>query len=108
MDLYADKRREALNALYKSNAVTASKSMEANADVEEIAASCHYFSYNIQNFAEEMKTFLDILREMEYLERHRTRSWNWLKFWKKCEYERLSRRNSDTEGISHYSVLDLQ
>ncbi|TGZ84572.1 hypothetical protein EX30DRAFT_3064 [Ascodesmis nigricans] len=97
MQLYADKRAEALNTLYKSSGITTSRSMDANADVEEIAASCHYFSYNILNFAEEMKTFLDILIEMEYLERHRTRSWDWLKFWKKTEHRRLSRRSTITD-----------
>lgn len=82
IELYNEARVEALNTLYKSEAVTKERPMEEAADVEEIAASCGYFSTCLLYFAEEMLVFLDILEQLEFLQRRETRSWGWMKFWK--------------------------
>ncbi|KAI5776623.1 Fusaric acid resistance protein-like-domain-containing protein [Geopyxis carbonaria] len=82
IELYELKRSEALATLYRSDEITQSRSLDADADVEEIAASCGYFSYNLLHFAEEMKTFLYILRKLQCLQEGQPRTWEWLKFWK--------------------------
>ncbi|PWW79664.1 hypothetical protein C7212DRAFT_356449 [Tuber magnatum] len=82
--LYSETRIEALNTLYKSEAVTKERPAMEAADVEEIAASCGYFSYCLLYFAEEM------------LER-KPRSWEWAKFWKlKKSRKTAVEENSDT------------
>ena len=81
--LYNKSREDALEKLYKSKEITQSKSMEMQADFEEVAASCGYFSFSLQEFANEMKTYLEILDELklEVEERPDGRTWKWLKFW---------------------------
>lgn len=83
VDLFNEKQREALNTLYRSEAITRRRSIEEAADVEEIAASCGYFSHNLTFFAEEIKAFLTILEELKDLQETNQRSWEWLKFWKR-------------------------
>ena len=57
--------------------------MEVQADFEEVAASCGYFSFSLQDFANEMKAFLTILEDlkMETEHRPRGRTWAWLTPW---------------------------
>ena len=57
--------------------------MAEAADVEEIAASCGYFSFCMLYFATEMLIFLDLLEQMESLQAEKPRTWEWAKFWKK-------------------------
>jgi len=59
--------------------------MEVEADFEEVAASCGYFSFSLQDFAEEMEIYLETLDELkqEIDESPRRRSWTWLKFWRR-------------------------
>ncbi|KAF8254118.1 hypothetical protein K440DRAFT_648719 [Wilcoxina mikolae CBS 423.85] len=108
VDLFNEKQREALNTLYKSDAITKRRSVEEAADVEEIAASCGYFSDNLTFFAEEMKSFLRILQELQRLQETNERSWEWLKFWKRIgkkkvvissEEEALLRTPSQTDIV---------
>ena len=82
--LYNTSRYEALDALYKTKELTQSSSMEMQADFEEVAASCGYFSFSLQDFANEMKAYLEILDDLklEVEERPDGRSWTWLKFWR--------------------------
>ena len=82
--LYNKSRKEALALLYKSNDLIASRPMEMEADFEEVAASCGHFSFSLQDFAEEMRAYLDILDDLklESCERPYGRSWNWLKLWR--------------------------
>ena len=85
IDLYKSARKESLTLLYKTKDLSASRPMEIEADFEEVAASCGYFSFSLQNCAEELVKYLDILEELkEELERPfwSRRSWKWLKFWK--------------------------
>ncbi|KAG8532561.1 uncharacterized protein KY384_002438 [Bacidia gigantensis] len=82
--LYNKSRREALEQLYKSKEITQSKSMEMEADFEEVAASCGYFSFSLQDFANELITYLEILDDLklEVEERPDGRTWAWLRFWR--------------------------
>ncbi|KAL9125761.1 MAG: hypothetical protein Q9217_005080 [Psora testacea] len=81
--LYSRSRKEALELLYKDKDLTQSKPPEMEADFEEVAASCGYFSFSLLNFANEMKKYLEILDDLqlEVEERPCGRTWSWLKFW---------------------------
>jgi hypothetical protein len=84
-EMFASARKEALALVYKNKIPENTNSVEVAADYEEVAASCGYFSSSLQDFAEDMVVYLDILEE---LKENRTRSprrrtWNWLKFWRK-------------------------
>lgn len=83
VSLFDEKQREALNTLYRSEAITRTRSIEEAINVEEIAASCGYFSDNLTSFAEEIKYFLGILEELKNLQETAQKSWEWLKFWKR-------------------------
>lgn len=94
--LFANARREALSVIYQSKIPSKTGSAAVAADFEEVASSCGYFSSSLQDFAEDMVVFLDILEELKLnVNRYpRQRSWNWLKFWRKRKY-------SDDDGIAH-------
>jgi hypothetical protein len=81
--LFTNARREALSIVYKQRVPSRSGSAAVAANYEEVAASCGYFSSSLEDFAEDMVTFLDILEELKAdvnrYPRHRT--WTWLKFW---------------------------
>ncbi|RPB16577.1 hypothetical protein P167DRAFT_532133 [Morchella conica CCBAS932] len=100
VELYSEARIEALNTLYKSEAVTKERPMDEAADVEEIAASCGYFSSCLLYFAEEMGRFLSLLEELEHLQREGGRTWEWLKFWKKPAGARKQRNDVEELGPS--------
>ena len=80
--LFVNARKEALAAVYRNKVPTKTGSVEVAADFEEVAASCGYFSSSLQDFAEDMVTFLDILEELKAKRHTRHRSWDWLKFWR--------------------------
>lgn len=58
--------------------------METVADFEEVAASCGYFSFSLQDFANEMKVYLGLLEDLKDEIEHRPqgRTWKWLRFWR--------------------------
>ncbi|KAL7269959.1 hypothetical protein RUND412_007347 [Rhizina undulata] len=89
--LFSESRIEALTTLYRSELIIRERHMEEAADVEETAASCGYFSYCLQYFAEETITFLDILYELEELQNSRPKSWEWLKFWRRWGVKKVDR-----------------
>ena len=74
-----------MEAVYANRGLSKSKALEILADYEEVAASCGYFSSALQDCAEEMIVYLDILEELkqELEGSSRKRSWNWLMFWRK-------------------------
>ena len=80
--LFTNARREALSIVYKQRLPTKTGSAAVAADYEEVAASCGYFSSSLEDFAEDMVTFLDILEDLKAnVNRHpRYRTWSWLKF----------------------------
>ena len=82
--IYTKARREALSLLYKNKELNTERPMEMVADFEEVAASCGYFSFSLQDFANEMKVYLGLLEDLKHEVEHRPsgRTWNWLKFWR--------------------------
>ena len=85
MNLYNNARKESLALLYKTKELSTSRPLAIEADFEEVAASCGYFSFSLQNFSEEILNYLEILDELkDEIEKPfwARRSWNWLKFWK--------------------------
>ena len=65
ISLFVDARKEALHAVYKHRIPQRTSSVEVAADFEEVAASCGHFSSSLQDFAEDMVTFVDILEELK-------------------------------------------
>jgi len=84
LQLYTKAREEALALLYKNKELNIQRPMEIQADFEEVAASCGYFSFSLQDFATEMKAYLAILEELKVETEHRPagRTWAWLRFWR--------------------------
>ena len=82
-NLFTNARKEALHAVYKNKIPSKTGSVAVAADFEEVAASCGYFSSSLEDFAEDMVTFLDILEELKdnVCSTPRKRTWKWLKFW---------------------------
>lgn len=74
--------------------------MELEADFEEVAASCGYFSFSLLDFANEMKTYLEILDDLklEVEERPCGKTWSWLRFWRRSNKARL-KHNYDDPGM---------
>ncbi|PSN64701.1 hypothetical protein BS50DRAFT_576104 [Corynespora cassiicola Philippines] len=95
--LFANARREALIMVYRNKVPSKTGSLEVAADFEEVAASCGYFSSSLQDFAEDMVSFLDILEELkDNVNRSpRKRTWNWLKFWRRWS---KSKNHDDSEN----------
>lgn len=83
--LFASARRDALSAVYKNKIPSRTSSAAVAADFEEVAASCGYFSSSLQDFTEDMITFLDVLEELKANVNcyPRRRTYKWLKFWRK-------------------------
>ncbi|KAI9683704.1 MAG: hypothetical protein M1829_005010 [Trizodia sp. TS-e1964] len=100
IELYGDARAQALGLLYKSKELSRMNTTEAEADFEEVAASCGHFSFSLLDFAEQMSQFIDILEELKFAsDRHRhRRSWNWLLFWRE---RKGSREGSGMIDPSH-------
>jgi len=95
--LYSSARAAALQELYKSKELDKTRPESIEADFEEVAASCGYFSFNLQDFASEMQNYLSILEELkEEAERTKSRSWNWLYFWRSPKFQK-SRHVEDPE-----------
>lgn len=83
--LFNHARKEALASVYRNKIPTKTGSVAVAADFEEVAASCGYFSSSLQDFTEDMVTFLDVLDELKDSAKRwpRKRTWNWLKFWRR-------------------------
>ncbi|KAJ4347011.1 uncharacterized protein N0V89_010945 [Didymosphaeria variabile] len=98
--LFKGARKEALATVYQNKITTSTGSLEVAADFEEVAASCGYFSSSLQDFAEDMVTFLDVLEELKDNAKcsPRKRSWTWLKFWRKWSWYRSSKLTDDAEN----------
>lgn len=90
LELYKASREEALKTIYRQKEIFKIKTVELEADLEEVAASCGHFSFSLLEFGEQLKDLLDILDELqlESEEQPHGKSWTWLKFWRKSEPER--------------------
>ncbi|KAJ5668775.1 hypothetical protein N7462_009845 [Penicillium macrosclerotiorum] len=84
LDLYQESRQKTLKSLYQQTETMKFKSREAEADLEEVSASCGHFSFSLMEFGEQLHELLAILDELqlETEERPGGRSWSWLKFWR--------------------------
>jgi hypothetical protein len=102
--LFTSARREALSIVYKNRVPTNIRSAAMAADYEEVAASCGYFSSSLEDFAEDMVAFLDILEELKKNVNSypRSRTWQWLKFWQKGRRGTLP---NDNFGSSRLTLL---
>ncbi len=105
VDLYTSSREEALGLLYRNKELTKADSSELEADYEEVAASCGYFSFSLLDFATEMKAYLELLDDLklEVEERPDGRTWTWLKFWRSSQISKA--RQSDDPG-THLQQLN--
>ncbi|KAF2876528.1 60S ribosomal protein L19 [Massariosphaeria phaeospora] len=98
--LFAGARREALALVYKNKIPSRAGSVEVAADFEEVAASCGYFSSSLQDFAEDMGIFLDVLEELKqnrYYQQRRT--WHWLKFWHNWGWSTKEKEDSEHSSL---------
>ncbi|RAL05057.1 WD40 repeat-like protein [Aspergillus ibericus CBS 121593] len=84
LELYRDSREEALKTIYRQREVMGVQTLEVEADLEEVSASCGHFSFSLLEFGEQLKELLTILDELqlESEERPAGRSWGWLKIWR--------------------------
>ena len=112
IDLYSEARKRALKHLYRGKALSMNRPQGLEADFEEVAASCGYFSFSLLDFAEEMKTYLDILDELkDEIDKpwKQRRSWRWLKVWN--SFQSKKHEDDDPESntlISHNGEEELQ
>lgn len=83
LDLYKESREKTLKSLYQQIETIKLKTHEAEADLEEVSASCSHFSFSLFEFGEQLHELLAILDQLqlETEERPGGRSWSWLKFW---------------------------
>lgn len=97
IELYTHSREEALSQLYKTKELTQPRPAEMEADFEEVAASCGYFSFSLLDFANEMRAFLVILDDLklEIEERPDGKTWNWLKVWRKISGSQPEQHHDD-------------
>ncbi|OAL52038.1 hypothetical protein IQ07DRAFT_536877 [Pyrenochaeta sp. DS3sAY3a] len=99
--LFTNARRDALSAVYKNKIPTRTSTAAIAADFEEVAASCGYFSSSLEDFAEDMVSFLDILEELKAnVNRYpRQRTYKWLKFWQRGRKKQSSGDESEDAAL---------
>ncbi|KAF2753721.1 hypothetical protein EJ05DRAFT_489894 [Pseudovirgaria hyperparasitica] len=90
-ELFTTARKEALSQVYQSKVPSHTKA-EIAADYEEVAASCGYFSSSLQDFAEDLLEYIDILEEYKHVAESPSvrRSWKWLMFWRKRNQKQVA------------------
>lgn len=90
LELYRESREEALMSLYRQKEIMKIHTLETEADLEEVSASCGHFSFSLLEFGEQLKVLLSILDELhlEVEERPNGRSWSWMRFWRPSDIER--------------------
>jgi len=83
LELYRNSRAEALAHLYRTKNLGRERVESVEADFEEVAASCGHYSFCLQDFAEAIQKYLEILEELKLeIEQPQRKSWRWLKFWR--------------------------
>jgi hypothetical protein len=93
-ELYKAARAEALHAVYEKS-MDRKRPMEVQADWEEAAACCGHFSTSLIDVADDVQDYLIILDEMEdeLGENRSSRSWSWLKVWRKDPEHQVVKEN---------------
>jgi hypothetical protein len=87
LEMYRTARAEALTQLYRAKDPEREKSVEA--DFEEVAASCGHYSFCLQDFAEGIQKYLEVLEELKVeLQEPQKKSWHWLNFWSREKVDR--------------------
>lgn len=106
LKLYANARQEALNFLYNNKDMNKARPVELEADFEEVAASCGHFSFSLQDFANDMEEYLDILEDLkiEMDTRPNGRTWEWLKFWRRGRPSTATAKRSRAESGNYSNV----
>lgn len=100
LKLYTNARQEALNFLYSNQDMNKARPIELEADFEEVAASCGHFSFSLQDFANDMEEYLDILEDLKFEmdARPSGRTWEWLKFWRQGQRMTATTQQSEAES----------
>ncbi|KAG6006786.1 hypothetical protein E4U21_006677 [Claviceps maximensis] len=83
LNLFNHAKSNALQELYKTIELGRSRSVAIQADIEEVAAACGHFSFSLRAVADEMYAYLNVLEELQHATETYSRSWEWLKFWKR-------------------------
>lgn len=100
LNLYRSARTKALESIYSRKELSKPRDFERTADWEEVGASCKFFSYTLQHFADETVELLSILEEIDQEKRHPgPRSWSWTYSWL-----RRDRFGEDDAISSRYDV----
>ncbi|KGQ06176.1 hypothetical protein BBAD15_g8514 [Beauveria bassiana D1-5] len=82
LEIFNTARAEALQGFYQ-RIRQKNDSGHPQIVLEEVAAACGHFSFTLQTFGEEMKTYLDVLEDLKHSYDHNQRSWRWLLWWRK-------------------------
>lgn len=109
LDLYKESREKTLAALYQQKETMKLKTREAEADLEEVSASCGHFSFSLLEFGEQLREMLSILDELqlEVEERPKGRTWSWLKVWqwsKNMETTNIASSDAGTYTSTYQSL----
>ncbi|KAI9923703.1 hypothetical protein MW887_008436 [Aspergillus wentii] len=101
LELYQKSREEALTSIYRQKEFISIQTLEVEADLEEVSASCGHFSFSLLEFGFQMRHLLAILDELqlEAEERPTGRSWAWLKFWRRTD-TKTDETTPDTEAFA--------
>lgn len=107
LDLYKESREKTLATLYQQKETMKLKSREAEADLEEVSASCGHFSFSLLEFGEQLREMLSILDELqlEVEERPNGRTWSWLKVWRWSRNAEAAKIASFDDGTYAYKSL---
>ncbi|CEI66785.1 hypothetical protein FVEN_g8450 [Fusarium venenatum] len=93
LNLYNNARSGSLEELYRTIEFGRTRSEKIQADIEEVAAACGHFSFSLQAVAEETDAYLDVLEDVKYTTETASRSWSWLKFWRRFNLTKLPDKN---------------
>lgn len=81
--LYQNHQLKAINSLYKQDIFTKDYNFDGKVSHEEIAATCANFSYSLTQFSIELQTLLKTMNLLNEVQEQNTKSFEFLKFWKK-------------------------
>ncbi|KIW10116.1 hypothetical protein PV08_11076 [Exophiala spinifera] len=112
IDLYKDSRQKSLAVVYGQKDMDRSRPLTVQADWEDAAAACGYFSFSLVEVAESVKDYLVVLDELqlEVDEQPAGKTWNWLKFWQEdVDHQELHGIHPElAEIVKKAGDLDLQ
>ncbi|KAJ9635587.1 hypothetical protein H2204_005761 [Knufia peltigerae] len=112
IDLYKDSRQKSLAIVYGQKDMDRFRPLTVQADWEDAAAACGYFSFSLVEVAESVKKYLAILDELqlEVDENPAGKTWNWLKFWRQgVDHHEFHDADPDlVEVVKKADDLDLQ